>query len=273
MNIYEQMSKNLYNPNAQSGEDIQKMLNMQSGYGQQGQQGQNTSNLDYALLANAITPFTSQQGGGQGSGGYMNPATSGMMGNIGSLGKQFAGNVGLFSPWNQSTTAMSDAAGGGFGGGVPYGLMMSGQSDYSNPYSGYVQGIGDIIPGLGTVLGGMLNSIIGKDAPLGAGLDEYYMALSAKNNMWSDIYEKIAKANTGKYGLDLNNLQQLYEPPNSMMEWGLTSGGQSEWNWTPEAWSMISKELPNYQYTPQEIAIIDWYDSFSRAPFEEWAAA
>lgn len=158
MNIYEEMSKNLYNPytqNEQSGENIQKRLNIQASENPQ------TSGLDYALLANTITPFTSQQGGG--NGGWWNQGTQNIGTLAGKLGKEGAsyasggssilGGSSIFSPWNQAASTVADSA-SSFGGNM-LGSALNMSIGYGDAPWWYTNTLGQI-PVLGAIIGSML---------------------------------------------------------------------------------------------------------------------
>ena len=152
MNIYRQLAENVWNPKVQSGADIQKMLDIMDQF-----QGNNTqSNINYAM----------QQGTGQDSESNTswmnNPAIS--MG-IKSLSRiPSLANYAAYTP-NALAGAVAPATSfmGQLGQTVS-GLntflpnLSVGQSDFNNPYSGYLSNI----PLVGQVLGGMLDSWLGK---------------------------------------------------------------------------------------------------------------
>ncbi len=107
--------------------------------------------------------------------GIGDPATSYMVSNLGGLATQYLMDSGVFSPIAQGTAAgMGGIAAGtgmeaieqgatGLTGAVfPLGTMVAGQNDFTNPYSGYL----GTIPFIGTILGGLLEGIIGKGDPM-----------------------------------------------------------------------------------------------------------
>ncbi len=102
---------------------------------------------------------------------YGNPATNFMASSLGGLAQQaflptaVQTATGLFSPAAQAATTGMEALGTGATGITgflnPIAPMMAGQQDWSNPYSGYLQGLDAFAPVLGTVLGGFYKGLTG----------------------------------------------------------------------------------------------------------------
>jgi len=100
----------------------------------------------------------------------LNPAISKMMGTGESLASQFTTQSGVFSD-----VASLDEIGPGAIGGI-VGMSLSGQSDWTQPYSGYIQSAASlvesvfpsigVIPLVGTVIGGFLEGILAKDVQM-----------------------------------------------------------------------------------------------------------
>ena len=100
---------------------------------------------------------------------------------------------------------------------IPWSSIYGGQSDWTNPYSGYVESIGNIIPGLGTVLGGFLESIIGKGQPGPKDDPKFVSAYSSGEKRLKELKDKgmsaydIYKwAEPQGYVLQGNALDKLY---------------------------------------------------------------
>ena len=154
MNIYRQMAENVYNPKIQSGADIQRMLDMMDQF-----QGKSTqSNINYAMPQG--------MGMGQeiesGDSWMNNPAIS--IGMKGLSGIPSLANYPAFSPSVLSGAVAPATSFTGQLGQTVTGLntflpnLAAGQSDFNNPYSGYLSNI----PLVGQVLGGFLDSWLGK---------------------------------------------------------------------------------------------------------------
>ena len=152
MNIYRQMAENVYNPKIQSGADIQRMLDMMDQF-----QGKSTqSNINYAMPQG--------MGMGQeiesGDSWMNNPAIS--IGMKGLSGIPSLANYPAFSPSVLSGAVAPATSFTGQLGQTVTGLntflpnLAAGQSDFNNPYSGYLSNI----PLVGQVLGGFLDCLV-----------------------------------------------------------------------------------------------------------------
>lgn len=181
MNIYTQMANEMYQPGV-TGEYLQMLMDQyaseQAGQGQPVSQPFNMPMQQYPLQpdedSGGIPPVFKMMAQSMQKAirtGMQAPAMgSALSPGMATSPTYFNANSELYGtePWMLENYP-SDFTGsiyddGGRGPGSAFNLAMSiammGQNDWTNPYSGIVEGIGNYVPILGTVLGGMLEGLI-----------------------------------------------------------------------------------------------------------------